>query len=220
VNRRMNANILKESQKHHDIIQEDFIDAYRNLSYKGVMGLKWATSFCENVTFILNIDDDVFLNLPNVVEVIQNMQLRGIQQNLLLCNLMSNTPPIRDPTGELSKWYVSRKEFKPDIYPDYCSGMFILYSKDVAASIYKASLDEPFFWVDDVYITGILAAKAGIDHTVPNKTIGMENYDFNLDKSDMNKFLSVANVNDMYAYWGKFKKQFYSNVKIKGKMLF
>ena len=52
--------IETESAKHHDIIQEDFIENYRNLTYKNVMGLKWNMRFCTKakLTERLRIDDN------------------------------------------------------------------------------------------------------------------------------------------------------------------
>ena len=44
-NTTMQTRIENESLKFHDIIQEDFSDAYRNLTYKAVMNLKFITMF-------------------------------------------------------------------------------------------------------------------------------------------------------------------------------
>ncbi|KAF7267330.1 hypothetical protein GWI33_019448 [Rhynchophorus ferrugineus] len=40
--------IESESQTFGDIVQGNFTEAYRNLTYKHIMGLKWATRFCSN----------------------------------------------------------------------------------------------------------------------------------------------------------------------------
>lgn len=39
--------ILAESEKYRDIIQEDFIDSYNNLTLKSIMMLKWITNSCN-----------------------------------------------------------------------------------------------------------------------------------------------------------------------------
>jgi len=49
------ARIVEESEVHHDLIQGNFIDAYRNMTYKHVMGLKWATYFCQNARYTMYI---------------------------------------------------------------------------------------------------------------------------------------------------------------------
>lgn len=35
--------INEESERYHDLVQGNFVDSYRNLTYKHVMGLKWIT---------------------------------------------------------------------------------------------------------------------------------------------------------------------------------
>ena len=41
--------IERENSEHHDIIQGDFVDTYRNLSYKNIMGKLWVSEFCAQV---------------------------------------------------------------------------------------------------------------------------------------------------------------------------
>ena len=41
--------IARENDKHHDILQGDFLDTYRNLSYKNVTGKLWVSQFCQQV---------------------------------------------------------------------------------------------------------------------------------------------------------------------------
>lgn len=61
-----NATITKriehESKQYGDIVQGTFIDAYRNMTYKHVMGLKWAAHHCSNAKYVLKADDDVVVN--------------------------------------------------------------------------------------------------------------------------------------------------------------
>ena len=44
--------IERENSEHHDIIQGDFVDTYRNLSYKNIMGKLWVSEFCKQVSFL------------------------------------------------------------------------------------------------------------------------------------------------------------------------
>ena len=46
--------LLQEDIKYMDIIQGNFLDAYRNMTYKHVMALKWATYHCSS-KFILSL---------------------------------------------------------------------------------------------------------------------------------------------------------------------
>ena len=49
----MQESIARENDKHHDIVQGDFLDTYRNLSYKNVMGKLWVTEFCQQVFWLM-----------------------------------------------------------------------------------------------------------------------------------------------------------------------
>ncbi|CAH1786097.1 unnamed protein product [Owenia fusiformis] len=198
----VNDAIQNESRIYRDIIQGDYKDAYRNLTLKVLQGLKWATDFCKNVTYILNTDDDVFVNIPSLLILIKKLQSNGEQQNGLFCSVWVNTRPIRNPN---SKWYVTKTQFEPNKYPDYCSGMAVLYTKNAAFAIYRASLTVPFFWVDDVYITGVLAAKAGIPHT--HIKLGIENWNFWPMKSDPKKFIAIElkKIQGMLEIWQNIK---------------
>jgi len=53
-----------ESDLHNDIIQGNFDDTPRNLTYKHVMGYKWVQDHCPNPPkFVLKSDDDVFIEM-------------------------------------------------------------------------------------------------------------------------------------------------------------
>ena len=56
----------EESQQHGDLVQGDFLDTYRNLSYKAIMGSIWVAEFCGQAEFVVKIDDDCFLDLYEV----------------------------------------------------------------------------------------------------------------------------------------------------------
>ncbi|XP_050389556.1 beta-1,3-galactosyltransferase 1-like [Patella vulgata] len=56
-----------ESEKYHDIIQEDFYDSYRNLSIKSEAILRFANTFCSGVKYVLKVDVDIFMNLPALI---------------------------------------------------------------------------------------------------------------------------------------------------------
>ena len=50
--------VNKESESFHDVLQENFVDSYRNLTLKTMMGMKWASWFCSHAKYILKTDDD------------------------------------------------------------------------------------------------------------------------------------------------------------------
>ena len=56
-----------------------------------------------------------------------------------------------------SKWFVTKEEYKEAKYPDYCSGWaYVTNHKTVKSILEESKKVENHFWIDDVYITGIL----------------------------------------------------------------
>ena len=55
--------IRNESLVHGDIVQGNFLDSYKNLTYKTVMGHMWVSRFCRQAQFVMKTDDDIYLDL-------------------------------------------------------------------------------------------------------------------------------------------------------------
>jgi len=155
--------LLLEADTYGDIVQENFVDSYRNLTYKGIMGLKWVSSHCQHAKFLLKSDDDIFINIFSLIthlKRISSQQGKPIRE-LLLCLVWYRMKVIRDPR---SKWYLSPSEYRDDVFPTYCSGSAFIMTTDVASAMFNASFRVPFFWVDDFYVTGLLAREVGVSH--------------------------------------------------------
>jgi len=142
-----NQAIKDEARLYDDIIQGNFTEGYWNQTHKAIMGLQWFTENCPNAKFIFKTDDDVLVN-----------------PELLKKHLDNITDPIymggscrRDIVDRVSKWRVHRCEYPPDKYPLPCYGVGIIYSGKAAKMIYDATPNVPFFRLDDVYMTGLVA---------------------------------------------------------------
>lgn len=148
-----------ESTVYGDIIQGQFKDSYHNLTHKGVLTYRWISEFCSNVEMVVKVDDDMFVNVFNLLEYYLPLYQRASRK--IMCHLRpKGTSPIM---REKSKWMVHANQFKNMThYPvPYCNGYFVLISADIIRPMYKASYLTPFFWVDDVYLYGLLPAKIG-----------------------------------------------------------
>ncbi|GBP04841.1 Beta-1,3-galactosyltransferase 5 [Eumeta japonica] len=148
--------VQMESATFRDIVQGNFIDSYRNMTYKHMMGLKWATHHCPTARYVLKTDDDLFVNMGALRIFLMDKLLPRQTKNRIFCEVLSNVGVIRNVS---SKWMVTMKEYPEDRYPKYCSGFSVLYTRDVVPQLLKASQNIPLFWVDDVYITGMLAGQ-------------------------------------------------------------
>lgn len=146
-----------ESEQYHDIVQEDFMDTYRNLTYKGIGALKWVSTYCSHAKFILKTDDDIFVNMFTLLKHLQSMEKVGTRTSgTILCLVWNRMKVMRE-----GKWKVSKEDWKDDYYPTYCSGSAFVLTTDVVVRLHEISYHVPFFWVDDFYITGLLPMKAG-----------------------------------------------------------
>ncbi|XP_055700689.1 beta-1,3-galactosyltransferase 5-like isoform X2 [Phlebotomus papatasi] len=179
--------IQSESDFFGDIVQGNFVDSYKNLSYKHVMAMKWATEFCPETQFIFKSDDDIFVNTPLISQFVQKL---GNVTDFILCVINGGQPVVREKN---TKWYVSPEEFPNDTYPVYCSGCGVLLTTDVARKLHKAAESTPYLFVDDVYVLGILREKIGA-RISPIGDLHMGS-----DKSD-DMFAKKKNITDVNFY--------------------
>ncbi|XP_061185755.1 beta-1,3-galactosyltransferase 1-like [Saccostrea echinata] len=143
----LNKRIEAENMIYHDILQEDFVDAYMNLTYKTIMAFKWASTTCKQAKFVMKADDDMYVNLDAVKHVVS---VHGSSLQVAVggaCHMSAR--PIRD---KKSKWYASMLSYPKNTYPGYCSGTGYVTSMNVASKIYEASKHVPFFHLEDVYV--------------------------------------------------------------------
>jgi len=142
----------------------EFGDTYRNLSQKHLMGYHWAMTFCPNSTYVLKADDDAFIDIDQLFEYVnRTYTLEDHNSGILLCNVFpQGTKPSRDPQ---SKWFVSPEEYEPSTYPKYCGGLAYLITPNLIRRLYHeaAASGAKYFWVDDVFVTGILRELAKVD---------------------------------------------------------
>ena len=82
------------------------------------MLLKWFTRNCDNTQYLLKTDDDMYINLVKLYDIVQANK----KPNLLLGSLICNAIPIKDP---YNKWYVPSYMFSGKRYPNYLSGNWI-----------------------------------------------------------------------------------------------
>lgn len=154
--------IYLENNVFGDLVQGNFEDTYRNMTYKHVAALKFFVYNCHNVSFMLKTDDDVFVNMPMIYKYLENPSVNHQhfhKGRLLFCNEVAHAKVKRTFR---SKWRVAYFEFLERYYPRHCPGFSIIYSADAVIQLYKEAQKLPYFWVDDVYITGIIATKLNI----------------------------------------------------------
>ncbi|XP_040202372.1 beta-1,3-galactosyltransferase 2-like [Rana temporaria] len=154
--------IILESSNFHDIIQQDFFDSYNNLTLKTLMGIEWVSRICPNVSYVMKVDSDMFLNPWFLVEkVLQPSSPAKV--NFYTGLLMLNALPQRDKS---SKWYMPLSQYSKNVYPPYCSGTGYIFSGDLAGRIYKKASSFNIFPFEDVFI-GMCLESIGIKVSRP-----------------------------------------------------
>lgn len=145
--------LLDENKIYGDLIVQNFRETYRNMTLKTLMAIEWSKVYCNNYRFLMKTDDDIFLNVNNILTLVQNYNLaNAITGN---CYQKAHVVRIRE-----EKSYASFREYPYDSYPGYCSGGGYIMPKSIALDILSISPTVPYFHLEDVYI-GICARSLG-----------------------------------------------------------
>lgn len=160
--------IEHEQKMYKDLVQGDFIDSYHNLTHKGVLGLRWVSEYCSQAKFIVKVDDDVFVNVFKLLQRMES-EMHNKTRHIWCPTRPKGTSVIQRGSG---KWKVNDNEFKNMTHfnVSYCNGFFVVLSSDIIKELFEASKRTPFFWIDDVYLFGLLPDKIGnVTHqSLPN----------------------------------------------------
>lgn len=150
--------LVWEDRLYNDIIQQDFVDSFYNLTLKLLLQFSWANTFCPHAKFLMTADDDIFIHMPNLIEYLQSLEQIGVQ-DFWIGRVHRGAPPVRDKS---SKYYVPYEMYQWPAYPDYTAGAAYIISGDVAAKVYEASQTlNSSLYIDDVFM-GLCANKIGI----------------------------------------------------------
>ncbi|XP_032521436.2 beta-1,3-galactosyltransferase 5-like [Danaus plexippus] len=149
--------INDESNTFGDILQGQFYENYRNLTYKHLMGLQWASTTCSAASFILKVDDDTVFNFERTYEYIKTLSTN--KSNSLIGYILNNTQPRRNTEN---KWFVTYEEYPRSVYPQYLSGWYYIITPDAARIISQEATYHPYFWIDDIFVTGLLTESLGL----------------------------------------------------------
>lgn len=155
------AALLQEDQEHQDLIQQDFLDTFHNLTQKLLLQFHWAHEHCRWACFFMSADDDVFVHIPNLVGYLRHFQRMPSKtpRDLWVGHVYRGSPPVR---RRENKYYVPPDMYPWVSYPDYTAGAGYVVSGNVAAKIFRATLMlNSSLHIDDVFM-GICAKAMGV----------------------------------------------------------
>ena len=164
----LNKEILEESRVYGDIVQGSFMDTYRNLTMKTIMGYRWSSEHCANADYLVLKDEDYRFNFGNLFNYLKSQKEKD---SVFIGHLIKNgAEVIRDPKN---KWYVSREEFPQKTYPSYFPGganiLSIAIAKKLASNFHLVKIIK----IEDAYI-GLVAKALNITLT-DSKLINIKN---------------------------------------------
>ncbi|XP_034453368.1 beta-1,3-galactosyltransferase 2-like [Hippoglossus hippoglossus] len=151
--------LLQESRRHHDMLQSDFMDSYKNLTIKTMVMFEWLNSHCPNTSYAMKVDADMFLNVHNLVY----MLMTAPRHLFMTGRVARGSAVLRDHN---SKWFMPVSAFPESTYPPYAMGLGYVFSMDLPIKILEASLQIRAIYVEDVYV-GLCMRHLGVTLTDP-----------------------------------------------------
>ena len=202
--------IKEENEKHHDIIQADFLDTYYNITYKAVVALTWINTNCKGLKWTIKVDDDMFLDMYAVLNHV--LPTHGGHQIMCRAKINRNELEIERRSKTQVKWALQDDFFPGQThYPPYCVGIVVFISASLIERFLEASRHVHYFWIDDVYLSGMLRERGGNATILALNKLSPIYYELSKDRAItraklLNKapFMSVLLQNDstaMYTLW-------------------
>ncbi|XP_069475143.1 beta-1,3-galactosyltransferase 2-like [Ambystoma mexicanum] len=162
---KLQQDIFEESRQYHDIVQHEYLDSYRNLTIKTLMGLNWVATFCPNTTYVMKADCDMFVNTEYLIHYL--LKPDQPPRHIYFTGHLIDAGPDRDNS---SKWYMPPEIYPDRRYPTFCSGTGYVFSGDLAAKIFAVSFSVKKLHLEDVYVALCLKALNVTPEAPPRKS--------------------------------------------------
>ena len=153
---------LDEVKQYQDLFVLDQEDTFHYLAVKGIYGLHIATHLCPKARYVMKTDDDMFINMFTLLDILSQLMR---SYNFILGRTLIDSPVYReDRYGP-----VTMAAYPNDTWPPFCSGTGFVMPGNVSRALYELALkdtrkDVDMVCIDDVYISGLLAAKLHLKH--------------------------------------------------------
>uniref|UniRef100_A0A1Q3FX12 Hexosyltransferase n=2 Tax=Culex tarsalis TaxID=7177 RepID=A0A1Q3FX12_CULTA len=193
---RIEDQLSAENYMYSDLIRGNFIDSYKNLTLKTISLLEWTATNCPNATYLLKTDDDMFINVPKLLQFIET---HLSYKRSIFGRLAKKWKPIRN---KKSKYYVSPEQYFPPVFPPFTTGPAYLMTSDIILDLYNKSLSQTYLKLEDVYTTGIVAQLLNI-HRINIKEFLNRRIAFNQCNVKKSISIHMVKTNEQYDLWKK-----------------
>ena len=149
-----------EARREGDLIISLVEDHYENLGLKTISALDWVVQLCSEVEYVLKVDDDMFVQVERLVELVEALVEEDKDQMLVLGNISRGWKPVRNPK---SKYYITEAQYGAESYPDFATGPSYLVSRAAVGPMVEAALDQLYIHLEDVFLTGVVAEQLGVE---------------------------------------------------------
>ncbi|XP_010874995.2 beta-1,3-galactosyltransferase 2 isoform X1 [Esox lucius] len=197
----------RESREHGDIIQMDFQDHYQNLTIKTMMIMNWLATHCQEASYAMKVDTDIFVN---VFYLVNRLLVGGgsVRHEYITGSVISDGRPRRDSN---SKWRLSKDVYPEDTFPPYVSGAGYVFSIDLAHRISLASRFVRPIPLEDVFV-GMCLKELGIRPVYAQTFLPPRNL-FEIRRLDYKRCTYATRVivtgfkpQELVEIWGDFQK--------------
>ena len=171
-NQTINEMVKNEFDIYEDIVQENFIDSYWNLTLKSIMSYKWVSKYCRNSVYVVKIDDDVIVDFRKFISYLKKYFDENVLDSNVICLAITNSGPAR---YNLTKFYVSVQEYPFSKYPTHCAGPAYIYTIRLAEKLYLISEYIKYFKIEDINL-GFLTSKLNFLNVTSVKFTSIRSY--------------------------------------------
>lgn len=201
-NETVNAALNQENYMYGDLIRGNFIDSYNNLTLKTISSLEWTDQHCSSAKYILKTDDDMFINVPKLLNFLKQLEKRK-EKRAIYGRLAKKWKPIRN---KKSKYYVSTDQFPASVFPSFTTGPAYVMTGSIVHDLYVRSLKTVYLKLEDVFTTGIVAQSLGIERLHVNEFV---NRRISFNPCNIRNAISVHMIksNEQFDLWKKLLDQ-------------
>ncbi|XP_063591985.1 beta-1,3-galactosyltransferase 2-like [Penaeus indicus] len=161
-NSSLRAALDAESRQYNDIIQNNFLDSYGNLTYKTISWLDWVVRNCPETPFVAKVDDDVVVNPLNLRSFLQLPDISSKDQTPSSTGAIFGDVLYKGIAHRTGRWALQKEDYPESKLPTFALGPAYILTRKACKRLWEDLPHVPFVWLEDVFLTGLVAHYAGV----------------------------------------------------------